>query len=496
MKVKQKLARIVGDENFIDTGELIKAYLKRVGLPSSPAPQIVVFPQDPLTIQKIIQVANDYNISVTPASSTLHLHKGAIPLKGGIILDLKKLNNISPIDVRNRIVRIGPGVTWAQLTNALRPYGMMVISPFCVHPETSVLSCMLDREPCMDPRFEIGEPITSMELVWPTGERFRTGTASSIDFGRNMAHGAYPYGPGPMDPIRLIQGSQGTMGVVTWGNIKMEFRPELNEGLLLPFDTSQPLVEAIYAIQKHKIGRECFGLNRTLLKKVLCQIMDIRPRYFDKDLPHWALLLVLSGGKWFPKEKITYEMEALFDLTANRMTSSHLKHGLLKRSSLPNLADVLRDPWPQFKPYWRLAGERQCERLFFITRLDRAPEFIKKIQERVDAPGGRDVEQGIYVQPLDYSGGAHLEFIFFPSHTEAKSQALEELVLDSAKDALELGGHFTRPQGKKLCDLVFGKVDSSYTKLLNSIKGCIDPNYIMNPDKLCFKPRETGREHI
>ena len=143
------------------------------------------------------------------------------------------MNRILEIDEFNRRVRIEAGVTWGQLTEELEKRGFRMIMPLLPHPQRSVVTDYLEREVPTNTVYDYGEPLQSMEVVWPTGEIFRMGSASVNGYPDSESKGANPSGPG-IDFYRFLQGAQGTMGVVTWSNLKIESIPKIDKVLFAP----------------------------------------------------------------------------------------------------------------------------------------------------------------------------------------------------------------------------------------------------------------------
>jgi len=489
VSIKDDLAKIVGAKNVLDDPAKMAPYAESRSLFVPPrAPNYVVRVRSAAEIQKIVELANEKKVPVVPASSGVHLNGNAVAMQGGILVDLSGMKRIEEVDERNRKVRIEAGVTWSELGPELAKHEFMTMNPLLPHAQSSVVTAWLERQPALNPRFEFGEPISSMEMIWPTGEIFRTGTASSVGYGRegNFADGGYPYGPGPIDPIRLLQGAQGTMGIVTWANIKTEYLPKVNKAFFIGFDSLSCLTEAIYAIQRRRIGNECLALSDLNLATILAGDMDSDfPKLLD-SLPPWALLLVLGGPRWFPEEKIGYEEEALRELQASVFPASPLSEVIPGYGSTAVLPRLLRRPWPEDRTYWKWRYLGACEDLFFITKLGRASEFVSAVEEAASLSGFDPGCIGVYIQPIENAAGAHIEFNFYyDPEDDVQVSALRAAYPAAVDAALDLEAHFTRPCNRVVADKAYEKA-ASYTALLKQTKAIFDPNGIMNPGKLCF----------
>ena len=485
MSIRDKLLEIVGVENFSDSPEVLKKYSKDFSLVPSGMPNYVVKPKDAQEIQKVIQFANEHLIPVVPISSGVHFHGATIPKQGGIALDLTRMNRILEIDEFNRRVRIEAGVTWGQLTGALEKKGFRMIMPLLPHSQRSVVTDYLEREVPTNTVYDYGEPLQSMEVVWPTGEVFRMGSASVTGYPDSISKGANPSGPG-LDFYRFFQGAQGTMGVVTWSNLKIESIPKIDKVFFAPINDLPYAMEFLHRVLPRRIGQECLLLNHVDLAAMIAEDGSGEFEKLRQALPAWTLILVLSGLMRRPEEKIAYEEKALGEILKNEFKNMSLTDNLpgfpgLGRKLLP----LLRKPWPGDLTYWKNRYKGGCQSLFFIAR----PVWVKKLIDRVEeiaARGGYPISDiGSYLQPIEHHRACHLEFHFFydPANS-AEIEKVRGLYREAAMALLDEGAFFTRPYGE-LAPMVYERA-AGYTMVLRRVKKVFDPKNIMNPGNLCF----------
>jgi hypothetical protein len=485
VSIKDSLVGIVGPENFFDEPEVLEKYSKDFSMAPFGLPNYVVKPHGVQEIQKVIQFANDRLIPVVPTSSWVHFHGSSIPRQGGIILDLTSMNEILEIDELNRRVRIEAGVTWGQLTSELGKKGFRMIMPLLPDSQRSVITDFLEREVPTNTVYDYGEPLQGMEVVWPTGEIFRTGSASVTGYPDSMSKGTNPSGPG-LDFYRLLQGSQGTMGVVTWANLKIESIPRMDKVYLAPISDLSYAIEFLYRILPRRIGQECVLLNKADLAAIMAEDW---PEHFEKlrkSLPPWTLILIISGLLRRPEEKIAYEEKALSDILKNEFPKMSVADNLpgipgLEKKLLP----LLRSPWPRERTHWKNRYKGACQSLFFITRPILAPSFIKTVGEIAVKHGYQIDDMGTYLQPIEHNRACYLEFDFFYDPEDpAQIRIVQNLFRQAAVTLLNEGALFTRPYGE-LAPLVYERT-SGYTMTLRRVKKLFDPNNIMNPGHLCF----------
>ena len=204
MDVKSNLRQIVGAKNFSDDPVQLKVYATDYSYYPAGAPNYVVKPSSSEEVAKVIKCCNENNIPVVPCSSKVHFYGATIPKEGGLILDLSRMDKILEIDPDNRRVRFQAGVTWDKMTKELKKKGYRVIMPLTPPAERSVLTDFMEREEPTNQVYDYGEPLEAMEVVWPTGEIFRMGSASVNGYPDSASKGGNPSGPG-LDFYRFFQ---------------------------------------------------------------------------------------------------------------------------------------------------------------------------------------------------------------------------------------------------------------------------------------------------
>jgi len=482
---KDELAKIVGKENVSDADADLLKYSSDHSLVQPGAPDFVVCPTDSEQISKILKLANEQNIPVVPVSSQEHFNGGAIPKQGGILLDLSKMNKILEIDQDLKKVRIEAGVTWGQLTSELAKCNMRVIMPLMPHANRSVLTDFVEREVPTNTVYDYGEPMQAFEVVWPTGDVFRLGSASVNGYPDSGSHGGNPSGPG-IDFYRFVQGAQGTMGVVTWTNLKVMFGTKKDKVFFAAVDDLAYAQEFLYRLLPRRVGQEVVLLNRTDMAAILAENF---PADFEKlraTLPPWTLVIVISGLVRRPEEKIEYEVKFLKEIVRNEFRKLTIDEALPGFPGLgPKMLSLLRNPWPAEGPYWKNRWQGASQSLFFIARPDKTPRFVEIMEAIAPKHGYPVADIGSYIQPIEHNRGCQVEFTFFYDGKNAAEKArIAALYKDAARALMNEGALFTRPYGD-LAPMVYERA-ASYVMGLKRVKKIFDPNNIMNPGNLCF----------
>jgi FAD/FMN-containing dehydrogenase len=483
----KNLQEIVGNDNILDNEKVLEEYSGDISFAPRIRPRCVVKLQKADQIQELVQWANDTATPLIPISSGApHLRGDTVPSVGGsVIVDLSNLKKITRIDPINRIAMIEPGVTFGELIPRVEKVGLKLNTPLLPRANKSVVGSMLDREPVLMPMYQWDsqDPLTCVEVIFGTGDMFRTGSAAgpgTLEDQWNARQAQVnPMGPGQTSFGNVIQGAQGTLGIVTWATVRCELSPKLQKPFLIGSDKYEKLSEFIYRILWWKAGDECLILNNNDLAAVLAK----NPEEYNKlkkSLPRWILFFCLAGFEYYPQEKIAYQEKAL--------TEEAKRAGLVIGNSISGVSpdELLRLlKKPAEEPYWKLRLKGACQDIFFLTTLDKVPQFVRIIQEKAGQYGYATSDIGIYVQPMVQGTSCHCEFdLFYDPQNTGEVTRMKELYSQAGEALMNAGAFFSRPYGI-LVDEIYRR-DAETTAALKKVKNIFDPNNVMNAGKLCF----------
>jgi len=487
MSLKSDLEKIVGSEFVKDDVETLIAYSHDQSFVSPSKPDFVVFPQKVEQVQEVVKLANQSNNLIVPYSSGLNFHGATIPQRGGIILNLSRMNKILEISENDWFVIVEPGVTYEQLQDDLQPKGLRLMVPLGVPPKRSVLSSYLERDPLMAAAsFEYGNHLLmDMEIVLPDGEVFRTGC-----WNLGGRPGGF-YGPGVNMPFRFWTGAQGSLGIITKLIINVQHLSPVRKFYFLSFHNLEDLIEPLRKIQRKEIGWECFGLNQFNLAALLTDDWKVPPSFptskisssqFDqlrRTLPAWIVAIGMTGSPYFPEDKISYEEEALQEVCKEK--------GIELLESVPGtsgtnqifLEESLR-PWGILKKF---CYKGSVHDLSFKIPLDKMVS-MERLMIKLAIEGSYPEEDiGGYFLILERGRGVHLEFDLHCDLKDSKeSKKVKELWYKSSQDLLGQGALYDRPYGI-WSEMIYRKAINYHHKL-KQLKYEFDPKGIMNPGKL------------
>lgn len=485
--VEKELEKIIDNERVFSEAGVLKQYSSDISFTPVVEPRLVVKPCNTQEVQKLVGWANAEKVNLVPVSSgPPHLRGDTVPgVAGSVIVDLSGMKKIIRIDQENRVAMIEPGVTFQELIPQLAKEGLRLNMPLLPRSSKSIIGSMLDREPVIMPvyQWDSQDPLICTEVVFGTGDIFRTGSAAgpgSIEAQWNARQAQVnPMGPGQTSFGNVLQGSQGTLGIVTWATVRCEALPALQEPFIVSSDKYESLSEFIYRMLWWKACEECLVLDRHYLAAILASSPQEYKKYAE-SLPRWTLFYNLAGFTYYPEEKIAYQKKALAEEAE--------KAGVVIDKSVSGVsADELSKliQKPAKEPYWKLSRKGAVQDLFFQTTLNKIPHFLDIIREKAKQYNYPAIDMGIYVQPLVQGTSCHCEIAlcYDPRNTEEASR-IKTLYFEAGKALMDAGGFFSRPYGTLVGEVY--RRDEATTAALKKVKGIFDPENIMNAGKLCF----------
>ncbi len=488
MNQKKGPIKIAGSENVFDAPDTMEEYAGDESFVHPMRPEYVVKPKDAEQVKEIVKWANETLTPLVPVSSgPPHFRGDSVPSTGGaIIVDLSGMKRIMRVDGRNRVAMVEPGVTFAELQPELEKEGIRLNMPLLPRMSKSVIGSSLEREPVIMPKYhwDIADPLLCTEVIFGSGDMFRTGSAagpSTLEEQWELgAAQEIPMGPGQVDWYRIIQGAQGTMGIVTWVTVRCERLPKLEETFFVGSPTLDRISEIVHWLSRLRLVNECLVLNNANLAAILAQEWPEEYETLRDSLPSWVLFFCIAGYEYFPEERVAYQIEEMMNV-ARRVGVEPVKQ--IDRVPASELLKVLQ--LPSEEPYWKLRYKGSCYDIFFLTTQDRLPEFIGVMSELAVQHGYPVPDMGVYLQPIVQGTSCHCEFnLFFDPKKEAEVDRVRKLSNDAVKALMAKGAFFSRPYGP-WADMAYRR-DAETTAALRKLKGIFDPNNIMNPGKLCF----------
>jgi len=480
----EAIAGVVGKENAITDSSTLKKSSSDTSLMTPRMPDMVVRVKNTAQVQGVIKIANENNYPVVPRSSGTGTYGTGIPREGGLILDLSGMKRIPRTDTRNRWVLIEPGVTFGELKDELSKKGMQALNTLLPRRDKSIITSVLEREPVLSAKTECDEPLRTMEIVWGTGELFRTG-AMAVDTmpaeeipDKTKSDLCSVGGPG-IDWWRMMTGCQGTFGVITIMNVKIFHKPLMQKIVFLPFNTLEDVVMPFYTIQRREIGHECFLLNGYDLAAILAENAEEIP-VLTRKLPPYCIALNLWGGQFFPEERIAYEERAVAEI-ADQYKCAVTQGMAAIPAAGERLQNMLNGPW-EGDVYWKERQLGGCLDIVFESGMDKVPAYWSLFKQLAGESGLSTSDLGLYIQPRQRARVCHVEFNIPCDPASAGIEKVKVFHKNASEAIMNAGAFFYRPY-YDWSDMIYAR--SGYTfETIKKLKKIIDPNRTLNPGRI------------
>ncbi len=448
-----RLRRIVGKENVLDSVEQLTAYSYDGTQMWSHLPDLVVFPTKTQEISEILKFANENNIPVTPRGGGTNVSGGSIPIKGGIVLCTTKMNRIIQINKTNLNATVEPGVILQDFQNALAREGLF----FPPDPQ-SFAGCTMGGVIAENS----GGPSC---LKYGVAKQYMLGLEVVLADGKIMKLGGLtPKNRTGYELMMLFTGSEGTLGVISKINLSILPAPKANKTIAVVFSDAAVAGETVTdIIASSVLPSKVEFLDHWTFEKLRGLLSD-----YILDTSQVVLLIQVDG---LPQ---TVEAEAQQVVAICRKTAREVK--------------VAADAAEADK-YW------QARIAHFSDIHSRAPTIVN---EDVSVPRDKIAEfirlsqesARRYDVPISFAGHVG-DGNFHPAvltdsrdkeHYERALKCVDEII----EIALKLGGVLSGEHGIGLEKQRFLKkaMDPLSIEMMKKIKDILDPNHILNPGKI------------
>ena len=422
-------------------------------------PEVLVRPACADEIARVMRLANEHHIPVTPRGAGSGLSGGAVPLHGGIVLLCDRMNRILEIDRSNLTVTVEPGVITNDINEALRPDGLF----YAGYP-MSLETCSIGGNVAENAgggkavKYGVtGRYVMGLELVTPTGE--------IVELGGKLVKDVTGY-----DLIHLVVGSEGTLGIITRILLRLMPLPRKSVDLLAMFQTPEDAVRAVPTILTG-----C-GVIPTAIEFMDKASVKASCEYLNETIPYsqaGAMLLITIDGSDVEQVERDYEAVGEKCLESNAIE--------VYVADNPTTSERIWKVRRSIPEAFNLVSRNQSGEDIVVP-----PASIARMVEKLIELSARyDVAIPCFGHAGD--GNLHARIVMNPAWTMEQWEAtlpnmLEELYALTA----ELGGRISGEHGighkrKAYMPLV---VSDNYIAMLRAIKLGLDPNNVLNPGKI------------
>jgi FAD/FMN-containing dehydrogenase len=485
---QKQLVKISGAGSVSSDPAALEKFSRDLSFVKPIRPEYVVKLKTADEVEKLVALARKANVPLVPVSSGPPHFKGdTVPgASEAIIVDLSGMKKIIRVDRYNRSVMFEAGVTFGELIPAVAREGMRLNMPLLPRRTKSVVGSLLEREPVVMPKYhwDIADPLADVEIIFGNGDKFRTGAAAGPGTLEEQwaVGGAQKEAAGPSSAswYRIIQGSQGTMGIVTWASARCEILPGLEEPFLVGSADFNLIMEMVHWLLRLRLVNECFILNNTNLATIMAKGKAADYHRIKSALPPWIIFYNVAGYDYLTEERVRGQVLDIEDL-AQRL--GVVTAQFLGEVSAFGLLKAVQSPPGDF--YWKAPAPMACHEIFCLANFQKVSELIDAMHGIAAAADYPTPDMGVYIQPIVQGVNYHVEFdLFYDPENPFDVERMKGLSVTAVRKLMDAGAFFSRPYGEST-DIVMNR-DAATVAALKKVKSILDPDNIMNPGKLCF----------
>ncbi|MBM9606461.1 FAD-binding oxidoreductase [Desulfopila inferna] len=421
-------------------------------------PDVVVYAENTEQVRKIALLANTHRLPILPRGAGSGFTGGSLPIRGGIVLVLTRMNTIRLIDSDNLIAVVEPGVVTADLQRAVEKQGLFY-PPDPASKEFSTLGGNI-AECAGGPRcVKYGvtkDFVLGLEVVTAQGDVIRTGGQTL----KNVVG---------YDLTKLMVGSEGTLGIVTEITLKLLPKPEADKTMLVQFETIEGAAQAVSAIIRAKIVPTTLEF---LDGATVSCIRDISP--IPLPLQCSALLIIEVDG-----DPDLIEKQAAKILEVVRPLGVVDVRVAATREEAEEIWQVRRNVSPSLR---KINPDKFNEDI--VVPRSKVPEMIRALEK---------ISQD-YAVPIVNFGHAGDGNIHVNVMVDLRETGMEEKVHEVMEHifaaAVALKGSLSGEHGigTSKARYLGMELDPSTIAYMRAVKHAFDPNNILNPGKIFIEP--------
>jgi glycolate oxidase len=459
--IVDELIRIIGDRFVITDTEKLEPYSHDEVAEKEYAsmPEVVVKPKTAQEIAEIVKLANRELIPITPRAAGSGLSGGAVPVFGGIVLSVERMNQIIEVDEDNMMVVVEPGVITNEINNAVADKGLF----YAGYP-MSVETCFIGGNIAENAgggkaiKYGVTERyVMGLEVVTPTGEIIQLGGKRVKDVtGYNIK--------------QLMVGSEGTLGIITKVILKLLPIPKAKVDLLALFSDARSAIAVVPKIMT--IG----GIIPTAIEFMDQLSVQTSCEYLNEHLPYQkagAMLLIEVDGNY--EEIIERDYDTIGELCfKNGAIEVYVADNHTTQERIWSVRRNIAEAFKVISPYQSLED--------IVVPTASIPDLIPEL-DRIS------VKYNVQIPCYGHAGDGNLHATIVKSPDDSMDEwhsRLPKILEDLYLTVKKLGGTISGEHGigskrKNYMHLVATDAELEFMK---KIKRAVDPNNIMNPGKI------------
>ncbi len=453
-EILKQLTDVVGADNVItDQADLLTySYDSTADVPTE-IPDVVVSPLNTAQVSEVVKIAAANKIPIYTRGSGTNLSGGTIPLKKGIVLSMRKMNEIKQVDSENLVAVVEPGVIINELNEAVAPFGLIYPpDPGTVATATMGGSVAESSGGLRGLKYGVSKHyVMGMEVVLANGD--------IVKLGGKTVKNVTGY-----DLVALFSGSEGTLAIITQLTVKLVPAPETKKSMMAIFKKLEDAGNTVSQIVENKV------IPATL------EIMDnstirVVENFAKVGLPvdAAALLLIEVDGL---EEVVNRDAEVVKEvilknngeLQVAETEDERAKLWAARRAALPALASLSN-----------------------TTVLEDATVPRSRVTDMLVACENLGKKYNLTIGTFGHAGDGNLHPTILCDSANTDEMARVHKAVDELFEiAVGMGGTLSGEHGIGFAKMKYLELEMGATgvALLRRVKEALDPDFILNPGKM------------
>lgn len=451
--ILKELSRIVGAGHLTTHRERLEAYASDATQLAF-MPDAVALPGRGEEISRILLLANEKGFPVIPRGAGSGKSGGALPVNGGLVVSMERLNRILAIDDQNLTVKVEPGVITSHLQEEVEKLDLFYPpDPASIHISTiggNVAECAGGIRAV---KYGVTRDyVLGLTVVLPTGEMINTGVKT--------AKGVVGY-----DLTRLIVGSEGTLAVIVSITLRLIPKPPTKKTMIAFFRDIPLAVQTVSDIIRNKVVPTAIEFMDRLSIDCVREEIGI-------PIPgnaHALLLIEVDGDDLHTR------------LEAGRVEEICTQAGAIRFQSASDEKES--------EKFWEV--RRNASQSIFKIRPDKVSEDIVVPRSRMAELVSRLDELGqkyhLPIPAFGHAGDGNIHVnIMFDKGIPSEADAVEGVVKELFRIVIEMDGTLSGEHGVGLTKAPYidMEVSEPALQLMARLKKAFDPKGVLNPGKI------------
>ncbi|OYD07208.1 FAD-binding oxidoreductase [Paludifilum halophilum] len=452
--LKQELAEIVGEAHLRDDPESRISHSYDATPMYQSLPDGIIYPGSTEEVQKILRIASRHRLPIVGRGAGSNLSADTVPVQGGLVMVMTRMNKILEIDQENLTATVQPGVLTKELHDAVESAGLFY-PPDPSSMKVSTLGGNIAECSGGLRGLKYGttkDYVLGLEAVLANGETIRTGGKLYKDVAG-------------YDLTKLLVGSEGTLGIMTEAILKLIPLPEHRQAMVAHFTDLDTAAQTVSEI----ISARIIPCTLEFLDRKTIQVVEENARIgLPTDME--AILLVEQDG---PRSTVNRDIERIRDI-CRKTGAAHVEVARTEEEGT------------------RLMAARR-NALSALARL--RPTLILEdatVPRSRIAPMIREINRiaekfRVTICTFGHAGDGNLHPTFLTdARNKEEIQRIEQAFDEIFEAAIRLGGTITGEHGVGMAKAPFleWQVGKAGMEVLRGIKKAFDPQGLLNPGKI------------